>query len=163
MRVIALVAVLTLAVAGCSGKEPLAGPQEPSGLALSVQTSPSPIPFSLLPPRVPPGEPLPPCCQTLMAGWSIELRANAESRLESISAVLRSGSVEFGQASLDPPWQGPIRLVPGGSLILAQRLLATMPASLPDSFYLRVHLDVSMENGYRRKIDLDMPLTRSGS
>ncbi len=113
--------------------------------------------------RVPPGEPLPPCCQTLMAGWSIELRANAESRLESISAVLRSGSVEFGQASLDPPWQGPIRLVPGGSLILAQRLLATMPASLPDSFYLRVHLDVSMENGYRRKIDVDMPLTRSGS
>ena len=163
MRVIALVAVLTLAVAGCSGKEPLAGPQEPSGLALSVQTSPSPIPFSLLPPRVPPGDPLPPCCQTLMAGWSIELRASAEGRLESISAVLRSGSVEFGQASLDPPWQGPIRLAPGGAVVLGQRLLATMPASPPDSFYVRIHLDLRMEDGSRLERDLDIPLIRSGS
>lgn len=160
---IALVAVLTLAVAGCSGKEPLAGPQEPSGLALSVRTSPSPITFSLLPPRVPPGEPLPPCCQTLMAGWSIELRASAEGRLESISAVLRSGSVEFGQASLDPPWQGPIRLAPGGAVILAQRLLATMPASLPDAFYVRIHLGIRLEDGTRIERDLDVPLARSGS
>ncbi len=163
MRRMTLFSFVALGALGCSDREPGAGPQEPSALALSVRTSPDPILFSLLPPRVPPGDPPPPCCQTLMAHWSIELRAGSEGRLESISGVLRSGSAEFGRTTLSPPWQGPIRLGPGGSVVLAHSLLATLPASPPDSFYVRIHLEIRRDDGSRLERDLDLPLARSGS
>jgi|SRR3972149_4601501 len=162
MRTTTVFMIASFGVLGCSGKESVTGPQEPSALALSVHTSPNPVTFALLPPRVPPGDPLPPCCQTLSAHWSIELRASAaEGQLESVSGVLRSGSQVYGEVALDRPLQGPVRLVPGGSVVLSQSLLARMPESVPDAFYARIQLGIRLDNGSRLQRELDIPLIRS--
>ncbi len=135
-------ALALLGAASCGKSTP--GPTP----ALSLAVTPNPVTFSVLPPNSPPRASIPPCCPTLVAGWTLVVTPTTEGDLESATITLHNRVTGylyvnrlFDASQLAT--QVPTHVRAGAPVSIVQALLETMPAQFSSAEPLRLRMEVA--------------------
>jgi hypothetical protein len=141
-QVVVAGALAVLVAGGCGKSTP--GPSP----ALSLSVTPNPVTFSVLPPNAAPRASIPPCCPTLVAGWTLVVTPTAEGDLVSATITLHNRATgylyvnrQFDAAQLAT--QVPTHLQAGARVSIIQALLETMPPQFSSSEPLLLRTEVA--------------------
>ncbi len=141
-RVLVAGALALLGAGGCGKSTP--GPSP----ALSLSVTPNPVTFSVLPPNAAPRASIPPCCPTLVAGWTLVVTPTAEGDLVSATITLHNRATgylyvnrQFDATQLAT--QVPTHLQAGAKVSIIQALLETMPPQFSSSEPLLLRTEVT--------------------
>jgi hypothetical protein len=142
---IPLVAAVLLASAGCRSGTPGATP------ALSLAVMFSPVTFTVLPPRVPPGSSAHPCCATLAASWSLSVASTRSGDLDSATITIRDGAtgalvVSQSLTAAHLAAQGHSHVEAGTPSLLSQSVLQPVPADF-SAASLVLRIEVTLRAG----------------
>ena len=146
----ALVAgVLALLGAVCCDDDKPGPPPE-----LSLAVTPNPVFFSVLPPNSPPRESIPPCCATLVAGWTLMVTPTTEGDLQSATVTLhnRATGYLYVNRTFDAnqlATQVPTHVRAGAPVSIIQALLETMPPEFSSDEPLLLRVEVAFRGGGR--------------
>ena len=141
-------ALALLAAASCGKSTP--GPTP----ALSLAVTPNPVTFSVLPPNAPPRASIPPCCPTLVAGWTLVATPTTEGDLVSATVTLHNRATgylyvnrQFDASQLAT--QVPTHVQAGAPVSITQALLETMPPQFSSAEPLLLRVDVAFHSDGR--------------
>jgi hypothetical protein len=140
-RALAAGTLALLGAASCGKSTP--GPTP----ALSLAVTPNPVTFSVLPPNAPPRASIPPCCPTLVAGWTLVVTPTTEGDLVSATVTLHNRATGFLYVNRQfdarqLATQVPTHVQAGAPVSIRQALLETMPSrfSAAEPLLLRVEV-----------------------
>lgn len=121
---------------------------------LSLAVTPNPVFFSVLPPNSPPRESIPPCCPTLLAGWTLRVTPTTDGDLESATITLHNRATgylyinrTFDASQLAT--QVPTQLRAGAAVNIIQALLETMPPQFSSTEPLLLRVEVTFHGDGR--------------
>jgi len=139
-------AVALLGAGGCDDET--TAPTAPPSISLAVV--PSPVGFSVLPPRTEPVMAL--CCPTLLSSWTLVAVSSEPADLVSVTITLwnRATGFVYVDRRSDRSQLGtrvPTHVGAGEAVTLAQALLETMPPNFSATEPLSLRLEVTFSAG----------------
>lgn len=144
-RIVCLVLLAGLAAARCGD-----APGAPSP-ALALAVTPNPARFSLLPPRVPPGTPLPECCATIVARFTLSVSPTVTGNLDSLvmsahvaSTGTLAASDDYGPEEIVAK-QGTARIQGGSTTHLEFQIIRLAVLPLPDDAVLTLRVEAQFK------------------